>query len=267
MEQEVLIYNNEVLKTSHLYENYLTTLAKVSLRDYNNDYGFSNDVFALDIDSAETDKFGSNNKTMDAAIGIANYKNNKTSYSRILLVELRMNYTGQAHNARTSDMKSKDSYTRSLLSGCNIDQYSYFIFKKEVASQKNSIIKRESIVDSSLKKWVILSPDEFINKFHFVRELPYKPESPIDDIKKEALDFINALNFENAIKHIYHWLEKVDEYCFQYKIEECKALITVIEEILSVINNLSEDARLDIEIIEKEKIPQYKNYIIMKENP
>ncbi|MDE7457143.1 MAG: hypothetical protein K2M96_10650 [Prevotella sp.] len=258
MEQGILVYDNDIVQDSSLSPKYLTTLADVATRDYKSDYGFSKNVAALDIDKVETDRCGSNDKTMDTAIGIANYKGNKVSSSRLLLIELRMNYTGQGQNAKTSDMKAKDTHTRGLLADSQIDPHSFFIFNKDVAPHKKNSINREAQVDSCLKKWIILSPEEFVNQFLFVEDLPYKPESPVDSIRKEGCNLVALANFENAIHLVNHWLNKTREFHVQYKLEECKVLISVIDEVLSAIEShseeLTEDCDLDAQIAREELV-------------
>lgn len=252
MAQEVQVYDNDVVQNSCYYQKYKSTLAEIAIRDYGKDYGFSFGVEALDIDAVERNSTGQNDKTMDAAIGIANYKNNSSSNQRFLLVELRMNYTRQAHNASITDMKNKDSHTRTLLTGCQVDQQSFFVFTKDVAPCKRSQIKRLAVNDSSLKNWVILSPDDFVNRFQFVQNLPYQPVSPIDNIKVQCQNFIQSGKNNEVIKCINFWIQKVEDFYNQYNLNECKALIELIEYISNEIkkNNscFSDDEKLEFEI-------------------
>lgn len=263
MAQGVQVYDNKVVQNSYYYQKYKSTLAKIAIRDYGNDYGFPSGVEALDIDAIESDSTGLNDKTMDAAIGIANYKSNSISNQRLLLVELRMGYTGQAHNSKITEMESKDSHTRTLLTGCQVDQQSFFVFTKDVAPCKRSQIKRLAVNNSSLKNWVVLSPDDFVNRFQFVKNLPYQPVSPIGNIKVQCQNFIQSGKNNEVIKCIKYWIKKVEDFYNQHNLNECKALIVLIDDISSNFEKnckfSSEDEELEF-LIEKEKLSKFKNY-------
>lgn len=263
---ELEVYDNSVVYAHKQAECFASTLSCISIRDYGQDYGLSNDVAALDIDAWETDTSGCNDKTMDAAIGIANYIGNTPKSQRFLLVELRMNYTGQGANSRTSDMKAKSYHTRSLLSNCQVDGRSFFLFTKNVAPVVRNRISRESINDKSLLKWVITSPDVFVGLFHFIQDLPYQPESPIEDIRKVGKDLVSATSFDKAMKHLLYWLDEVKVYYDKYKHEECKALLAVIQDVFDDITIhkdeiVDDDANINY-LIAKEEIEKFQKSII-----
>lgn len=269
MAQEVQVYDNAVVLESKLSQKYLTSLADVAIRDYKKDFGFSKDVFALDMDSVETDRSGSNDKTMDAAIGVAQFSANRVTSARLLLIELRLNYTGQGQNSKTSDMKSKEEHTRALLNNHTLDKRSFFIFNKNVAPHKRSTINRESQVEARLKNWLILSPEEFVNQFMFVENLPYQPESPIDNIKKDGSDFVAVANFDKALNLVNYWLHKVQDFYNKYNLKECSVLLPVVKEVLDAVDSrkdyLTEDNLLDVQIA-KEDIAKYTKLLSDKES-
>lgn len=227
------VYENSIVENHEQAVHFLTSLAEVSIRDYQQDYGFSDQISALDIDAWEKSKSGNSDKTMDTAIGIADYVNNQTRSQRLLLVELRMNYSGHGQNSKTSDMKGKNQHTRDLLLGSAVDNRSFFIFSKNVAPIVRRRIASESQVDRTLQSWKILSPEDFINLFQFVENLPYVPESPIADIKGQGCHFVAIAEFENAIKLLSHWTLQARLYKDKYKLEESKAIMSVIQEVLS----------------------------------
>lgn len=262
---ELEVYDNAIVNAHEQSKGFKTTLAAVSIRDYNQDYGFSDQVSAIDVDTWETSMSGKNDKTMDAAIGIADYTNNSKRASRFLLVELRMKYTGQALNSKTSDMKSKSEHTRGMLVGDSVDERSFFIFNNSVAPCVKRRISSEAKVDKSLDKWQIVTPKEFVALFQFEENLPYKPESPIESIKQEGELFVNQSNFARVIKHVKYWLDKVDVFYCQYKRQECKALIDVIQEVMNHIMQHDEeitddDSKLEI-IISQERIDDYIRFL------
>lgn len=259
------VYDNEVVERNEQAGRFMTTLAKVSIRDYGQDYGLSDKVTALDVDAWETSQSGNNDKTMDAAIGIADYVDNLKRASRFLLVELRMNYTGQGQNSKTPEMKAKSLHTRGMLAGSLVDERSFFIFSKSVAPSVRNRISREAKVDKSLTKWKIVTPEEFANMFQFVEDLPYTPISPIEGIRNEGNEFVAVAEFGSAVKLIQFWLNKVNAFYNQYKHEECKALIGVIQEIVDAMSQreteiTDEDLNLDFQIA-KEDIGKYQKLL------
>lgn len=245
---ELEVYDNSVVYAHKQANCFASTLSRISIRDYGQDYGLSNNVAALDIDAWETATSGRNDKTMDAAIGVANYVGNTPRSQRFLLVELRMNYTGHGANSKTSDMKAKSSHTRSLLSDCPVDGRSFFLFTKNVAQVVRNRVSRESINDKSLLKWVISSPDVFVGLFHFIQDLPYQPESPIEDIRKIGKNLVFAASFDKAMEHLHYWLDEVKKYYDKYKHEECKALLAVIQDVFDDVT-IHKDEIVDVNVI------------------
>lgn len=236
---------------------FLTSLAAVSIRDYQQDYGFSDHIAALDIDAWETSLSGNNDKTMDTAIGIADYVNNQTRSKRLLLVELRMNYGGHGQNSKTSEMKSKNQHSRNMLVESALDDRSFFVFRKNVAPIVKRRISSESKVDKSLQHWQILSPEEFVNLFQFAKDLPYTPESPIDEIRERGSQLVAIADFENVIRLLRHWTTQARLYKDKYKLEESKVLTSVMQEFLTVLALhesviLGEEIELDYLIVKEE---------------
>jgi len=254
--EPVAVYSDLALKGTKLYNDFHSDLATISKRDYDdNAYGFPNGIEAIDVDAVETaQRGGQNDSTMDSAIGIADYTNTIKN-PRLLLVELRMNYTGQAKNCKTSDMINKDSHTRDLLSSYVIDRKSFFVFTKNVAPHKKSVIDSESKTNSKIRHFQIVSPDQFVLLYKFVKDLPYQPISNIETIKKQALDFLQKNAIESLLKLIEHWLNKEDEYYRKYNLNECSAILSAIESILASTKtytcSFSEDNQIYFEMYEE----------------
>lgn len=253
----VAVYDNEAVLESPLSDQYLTTLADVCVRDYGRDYGFSDKVKALDLDSYETAQTGSNDKSMDAAIGIADHKDNRTVHSRLLLVELRLYYGCQGQNAKTSDMKMKDSHSRDILRGRELDTRSFFIFDEKVAAPRRNSLAREMQVDSSLRKWEILTPSQFQELFKFEEELPYVPITKTELVRSEADAMIAESDFDSVLKLIQYWITQEQMYLVQYKLNECYVILQMLGEILETIRPFVDqfetlDTELDFMICEEE---------------
>lgn len=255
--EQVAVYDNEVVLSNPIAGQFLTTLADVCVRDYGRDYGFPNEVNALDLDAYETAHTGSNDKTMDAAIGIADHIDNRSVHSRLLLVELRLKYGGQGQNAKTSDMKLKDAHSRAILSGSEMDVRSFFIFDENVAAPRRNSLAREKIADSSIRKWEILTPTQFLELFKFVEELPYQPITKVDQVRSEADNMIAIADYDSTLKLIRHWIAQEQKYFVQYKLNECSVLLKMISEILDAIKPFvdqfeTQETELDFLICEEE---------------
>ena len=87
----MLVYSPEFTNKSKLASCCLKDLNFLCIRDYGESF-FENEVVCLDLDAYESSCVGENKPTIDAAIGIADYQNNRTSSDRHLLVELRFGY-------------------------------------------------------------------------------------------------------------------------------------------------------------------------------
>ena len=172
MAQVVQVYANDVVDNLPIDQSFKISLADISIRDYGKKYGLSDDVHAVDLDAYETSLSGNNGKTIDAAIGIANYINNSVNIPRLLLVELRIDYTKKAKNSTIPSMLQKEKHSRQLLSGSHLDCRCFFIFDTDVAPRKRSEIANQKHSNSHLKNWQVLSHSDFVKQFYFVSNLP-----------------------------------------------------------------------------------------------
>lgn len=263
-----LIYNNDEVARCPIADTYKTFLATIVQRDYKEKYGFKDNVRAIDIDGYENSLSGENGHTIDAAIGIANYNQNHANSSRLLLVELRLDYTKKAKNSSVEDMRQKESHSRESLSASVLDTSCYFIFAENVASHKKNELSRICNSKSYIRQWKIVSPEEFNNMFCFVEDLPYEPESPINQIKETGTQLAKDFSIRELLEFLRYWMSKVENFANQYKINECKQLITALYEILILINptkisQCSEDIQLDYMIFQ-EDFNRVKQWIACK---
>lgn len=255
--EQVAVYNNDSVLGSTIDGKYITTIANVCVRDYGHDFGFSHEVSAIDLDSYETSQSGANDKTMDAAIGIADYKDNKASNPRLLLIELRLDYGRQGQNSKSSDMKKKETHSRNLLRGNDLDQRSFFVFDEKVAAARRNVHAREKLADSSIRKWEILTPSQFHELFCFVENLPYQPITNVDDVIDKVTHLIAVSDYSNIIQLVKYWINQEQTFFFQYKLNECNLLLQMISDILDVIRPIvpqfqTQDLELDYLICEEE---------------
>lgn len=228
----IQVYYNEIVEEHPIAKKgYLSTLAQLSKKDYKKkDYDLPNTVMALDMDAYEKSLNCQADKTIDAAIGIANYSNGKKlSNQRLLLVELRMGYGGSGKNSKASDMKEKEIHTRELLSGSNLDKRCFFIFNKEVAPLRLSRYNREKETISCIDNWHILSPEQFNNEFF---EVPpsYKISTPVDTVLNNINNKIKKFEYHEVLLMIKYWQEQERSYFHQHNLLECRA----IQEMISI---------------------------------
>lgn len=236
-----------------------TSLSEIALRDYKSKCGIPDGIVSIDLDSYENSLSGDNEKTVDAAVGIANYENNKFSNPRLLLVELRLNYTGDAHNSSTKDMKKKEQHSRNLLiHRANLDPRCFFIFDKSVAPKRLNIHNRLAVSDTSIKKWIIVSPEGLKNLFFLEKDLPYIPQSNISGIEKKVESFLFKKQYDLVFNELRYWMDQDDYYYCRYNLNECKAIQNMLEGFMVSLcnlkneNQLSEDETFNFELLSEE---------------
>lgn len=254
MEAEVQVYDNEILKSLSWDSIYTSNLHDLAVRDSGESFGLPSEVDALDVDTYETKQGGNNNKTIDAVIGIADYVANALKNSRLLLVELRTNYTKSGKHSSISEMKKKENYTRSLLLGYRVDQRCFFIFSDEVAPRKHHEINQLSKTQSHLRQWQIVTPNGFMKKFHFVKDLPFVPKTPLEDIRQRCNNYYQSNELSKFIKILEYWYGVSKVYFDQYDLDECVRLSALLNSLIQMPNRdmlmgLSDDMQLDYEIL------------------
>lgn len=86
-----LVCQNDIIVSHPFACHCQATLNDVAAKDYQRTGWFDPRITCLSLDDYEAKVLkGSNDCTMDAAIGIGNYANNRVTTSRLMLVELRM---------------------------------------------------------------------------------------------------------------------------------------------------------------------------------
>jgi len=265
MAQAVQVYANDVVDNLLIDKSFIISLADISIRDYGKKYGLSSDVHAVDLDAYETSLSGNNDKTIDAAIGIANYINNSVNCPRLLLVELRIDYTKKAKNSTISSMLQKEKHSRQLLSGTPLDSRCFFIFDTDVAPRKKNEIANQKQSNSLLKNWQILSSGDFIKQFYFVSDLPYKPITDVGAISLQGDILLQRKEWEKLFELLFFWFKCTEKYIFTNNREESKAIFEVEYAIFKRIDEndilqASDDVQLNYMILE-EDLQKMQKYI------
>lgn len=255
---KVEVFHDKSVVGNPLSPQFVTTLSAVAIRDYNNAFGLP-DVKGLDLDLYEKSRPGANQETIDVAIGVADFDDcrRKASNHRLLLVELRMDYVGDAHNSHTSAMKAKETHSRQLLSGSPVDERCFFLFDENVAPKRLSIHSRYVKTNASIRNWRIVSPSDFLNFFSFEKDIPYKPQTNVNAVLNKVALLVKNKDIKGLFDVFDFWKGKEEVFYSQFNLNECDViqvdiLRNLLDLIKSLLSNEDGDASLELEIREEE---------------
>ena len=238
MGQVVQVYDNSIIDNYPIQQKFKISFADAVIRDSGSSFGLPEGVSAIDVDAYETSLPGNNQRTIDTAIGIADYKNNQLGNRRLLLVELRLNYQHNGVNSSITEMHEKERHTRDILQGM-IDSRCFFIFNHSAAQGKRSEINRNAQVHSYSKKWKIVSPSEFNNCFMFQQDLPYQPETDISAIKNQCKGLLSCGKVSEFLELISDTLDTLSDFQTRYQILECQELCKLLDDMCQMLDGSS----------------------------
>lgn len=255
-------YEKEI--TEHpLANNFLSTLDTLAERDSPRHHFFVKDTKAISLDDYEiykAKKEGTERKkTVDAVIGICNEKQGKPKNPRLLLIELRLNYTNP-DNLSYSEIHEKEIHSRNLLSKFidkrRVDETYVLIFNETVFQQLRRNFYSRKNGNKKYKKWEIYTPEKFSNRVNLGKDLPYTPQ-------EKSIGIIEKINDISSKKDM-EGLEKIWEYTIDYmnmlysksKIAEYEWFINNLYSIISNFdeNALTDDQKIILEIIREDII-------------
>ena len=222
----MFVYSPEYTCKSHLAPDYLTELNILCKRDYGKS-PFKEQVICLDLDAYETSCAGTNDATMDTAVGIADYHNNQVSSSRHLLIELRLGYR-TVQNFDLPNMKRKVAHSRDILCTEQINENVVFLYDTFVAPKAKSYLHRFSLQDKEIKRWIVMDVNNF-NDFILDRAtLPYEAENNLEDIKADLTRKYNKGGLSTLDMLVKYWIDVMLGYNLRYKYAESNAIAEVI---------------------------------------
>lgn len=274
MALERLIINNEVVGKHAIAQTFLSTLHAISWKDYCpvNYFPEPPQIDALDLDGYEkSSKKKQLACTGDAVIGVASdYQNGLFTSPRLLIVELRMNYT-HGDNISLTALKKKVNHSKKLLldGTCSLHDKYYFVFTTHVAEQAKRYLRNEAQEKGRMNEYFAVSVDEMKKILVDPTTLPYVPIHPETMIKGSLEPFVNdvkKINVAQLIAQLKYWGKELQNAYQSYNIDELKHLLDTIEPLIFSISVtpayklLTEDEQLDFEI-EMEKILNFKNYL------
>lgn len=275
MALERLIINNQIVAKHLLAQSHLDTLQAISWRDYHPVDYFPEppQIDALDLDGYEK-SFNKKQLTCtgDAVVGVASdYQNGQFTSPRLLIIELRMNYTHGDNISLTALKKKVDHSKELLLDGtCSLHDKYYFVFTTRVAEQAKRYLHNEAQEKGRMNDYYVVSVDEMKKILIDPATLPYVPMHTKEEIEMSLVPLIKdvkKINIVQLLSQLQHWEEELQSAYHSYNIDELKHLLDTIEPIISplpqmpIYKQLTDEEQLDIEILIDEKILNFRNYL------
>lgn len=216
-----LVSDNDVLRLHPMYAVYHKSLHDISLKDYPNDNYFRMDIDGIDLDQYEIDRAISNrDMTIDAMVGVADYSKNRVVNSRLLLVELRMDYDSTKH-LHHSKLLGKVNHSRIVVgSAVRVDEQSVFVFQDGVAEQAKKWMFNTKQEYADAENWVAMSPSELENLLQPLASMPYQPKTDMTGATSDMSNRIAAKDFEGLLELIYYWHKRAEAFKSQYELRE-----------------------------------------------
>jgi len=250
-------FDNDIILKHSTYRQCGSMLDTVSKKDYPGDDFFDKRIACLDMDAYETIVCkGAKDCTMDAVIGIKDFSDNRFHDTRLLLIELRMDYKSDKNLSKTK-LEQKVCHTRSLLGGeTKIDETSCFIFSNNIINKVRRWFNDKSKEGGSLRHCKPLSTDEFNEKIKSADLFPYTPLTNLPAMEKDLQNLLFQAQYSCFINKTEYWLKKALTYRQRYNNEEYRHITEVIEKVWYDFRKstptLSDDERLDVEILEED---------------
>lgn len=232
------VFEDSIVTGHCLAGRFLSDLDSLCQRDYGNAY-FGKEVLCLDMDAVEQSNHGMPDCTMDAATGIADYRNGAASNGRFLLVELRLDYKSTA-NFDYSNMSRKVSHTKDLLSGSMIDSKYYFVFNDTLWQRAKSDFERLSRSNKAYRTWESVSPQVFLCDVKFKQDLPTVPKTDVETMKSDIMSHF-VTDIDKAFDMVWFWLSRVDFYRVRNDHDEANAILQALKDVVSGISFEKDD--------------------------
>lgn len=230
----MLVFSPDFTLRSRLYPDYVVSLDELCVRDYGASF-FPSSILCIDLDRYESSQTGNNDATMDSAVGISDYVNNRESSSRHLLVELRFDYKS-TNNFDYDNMKQKVMHSRSVLLPEPVNSTVFFLYSSQVAPKAKNDFSRRAKQDKLIATWEATSVDGFLNYIKDKSILPYQPLNNLDNIRNSLEREFNNGGLDEVDGLLVYWMEQMDKYEQRYMRSENEAIVSVL---LSFLNSLT----------------------------
>lgn len=228
---EQLIYNHTIILGHPLYAASPSTLSEVAEKDYPGEYYFSADIPCIDLDAYEDQMSGESGCTMDAAVGVSKFKDNRVGTPSLALIELRMDYKSVA-NLDFSKIEGKMRHSRDLLVGNTFHHKDYFVFTSRVAQQAVYEFKRHSSTHPILKIAQPISVEAYNNTIKNWEDCTFEPVHS----RQSIYDSLSTPDPDKLSARLDFWIKKMYEYRVKYDLNEAKHILDVLDEFLRALS-------------------------------
>ncbi len=254
---EAIVFDNEVIRQSAVFNRCVDSLLNVSNRDYPGRYNFDSRIECLDVDYYERMVCGGNpDNTVDAVIGVCNCKNDKRkTLHRLMLIEFRMDYVS-TNNLSVTQMVRKVVHTKDLLGGgVQIDTNSFFIFDDAISEQAKRWFANKSNEGGAFKNCVAWSVNDFCTNVVSYEDLPYTPLFDKEKVVTEICALVDKGRWNSVFRAFRYWLDKIKYYQCTNK-REFENLAAAVCEAWSYFNlkksSLNDDDEIERLILEED---------------
>lgn len=225
---EPVVYNNAIVEKHSAYSKARSTLQSVSEKDYGNTYQFDPEIKCIDGDKFIGDKL----KSVDAIIGISDYKSNRCENPHLLLVELRMDYES-GKTLSKSALEQKVFHSKNFLGAeLPINNYSVFVFNDQVINQAKRRFSDWSKEGGGIRYCKAYSVTEFNNGILSVDKMPYTYIYEPADVEHSLMIHIEADEWELFINKIFdYWVKIVEDLQFHNNLTEAQSICNVLRKV------------------------------------
>lgn len=218
------VIDDSYLKSSPLANGYLSDLNTLCVRDYKRQ-PFTTDIQCLDLDLYEDSLSGESDKTSDAAIGIADFNKNRVSNSRLLLVELRLDYKN-VENQGVNNLSRKYNHSRDILigTGATVDKHFLLVYDNATIAERNKhYLKRHRYscpIVNTFESWY---PEKIEAEIALQNNL-YVYETDSTQLK-QSLDTTDISVYFNRQEH---WISEAEKYFNKYNLNETELIVNIL---------------------------------------
>lgn len=233
------IYEPSALGKCIGYQNFIDTFGNVVHKDSpGQNFGFDARILAMkciDMDRVEIAQGGSNDKTMDVVLGLADFDDVRQVFSRkyLLPVELKLNCV--AFNLQSKDLSGKDTHTRSYNLGIGFCATSVFLFTKNVVSHAQNSIHRWKLGSNSkrTKEWKVMTPQVFNSFIKFKTDFPYIPQTDMGIVEQQITTFLASQDIDGCAAYIQDTFRKrMEAYSKVHNTFEIKYVAEKLKDIM-----------------------------------
>lgn len=248
-------YPDIILNHSLAKRGFASDLCTLSERDCPRKGYFATTVIpALDMDAYERSRPGSNDKTCDAVIGVCDRHNNRTFRSRLLLMELRMNFDN-IRNLSKKELTGKERHTCDLLrdfgEDCPTGRYFCLVFKPAREQEAKNWVSRQKNGTPGIDHWEAFSPDSFCNFIGYGAKDDYKPDSHTSDIVNRLTAAVISADMQKLESEWKNVRLHLTRCCQRYELETCRYLAENTKEAIDsfMTDSMNDDELMEFEIL------------------